>query len=89
MDIPNTASAKKQVRQNRKRRERNLARRDALKHTMRKYKRAIAAGDKSAAQSLIPELMKTADKAAKGNVIHPKKAARLKSRLMKRLQAKP
>lgn len=54
---------------------------------MKQLKKAIAAGDKAKADGLVPELMKMADKAAKHRTIHPNKAARIKSRLMKRLQA--
>jgi len=85
--IPNTRSAKKRLRQSLARRERNLMRKRALKQAIKQLKRAIAAGDKQKAQELIPQLMKAADKAAKRRAIHPNKAARIKSRLMKRLQA--
>lgn len=87
IEIPNIKSAKKRMRQNATRRERNLARRGALKKTVKQVKKAVEAGDKNAAQALVPELMKVADKAAKHNVIHANKAARLKSRLVKRIQA--
>lgn len=75
------------MRQNAKRRERNLLRRGALKKTVKQVRKALAAGDKSTAQSLVPELMRVADQAAKHNVIHINKAARLKSRLVKRIEA--
>ena len=85
--IPNTRSAKKRLRQSLVRRERNLERKRALRIVVKQIKRALAAGDKTKAQELIPQLMKVADKAAKKRAIHPNKAARLKSRLMKRIQA--
>jgi small subunit ribosomal protein S20 len=56
---------------------------------MKQLKKALAAGDKAKAEELVPELMKVADKAAKQRTIHPNKAARIKSRLMKRLQTLP
>lgn len=87
--IPNTRSAKKRLRQSLIRRERNLQRKQALRRVMKQYKKALAAGDQAKAQELVPELMKAADKAAKHRTIHPNKAARIKSRLMKRLQALP
>lgn len=69
------------------RRQRNLKRKEALKWAIKRLKKAIAAGDRAKAQELVPQLMKAADKAAKRRVIHPNKAARIKSRLMRRLQA--
>ncbi len=75
------------MRQSLVRRERNLQRKQALRRAMKQLKKAIAAGDKAKADGLVPELMKMADKAAKHRTIHPNKAARIKSRLMKRLQA--
>jgi small subunit ribosomal protein S20 len=75
------------MRQNLVRRQRNLKRKEALKWAIKRLKKAIAAGDRAKAQELVPQLMKAADKAAKRRVIHPNKAARIKSRLMRRLQA--
>lgn len=45
------------------------------------------AGDRAEAEAAMPEIVKAADKAAQRNVIHPNRAARIKSRLMKRLRA--
>jgi len=47
----------------------------------------LEAGDKDAARALIPELAQAADKAAKRNTIHANKAARIKSRWTKKVQA--
>lgn len=66
-----------------------MQRKQALKRVMKQLKKALAAGDKAKAEELVPELMKVADKAAKHRTIHPNKAARIKSRLMKRLQTLP
>jgi len=87
--IPNTRSAKKRLRQSLKRRERNLERKRALRIVVKQIKRALTAGDKAQAEELIPRLMQAADKAAKKRAIHPNKAARIKSRLMKRIRALP
>jgi len=75
------------MRQNLVRRKRNLERKEALKWAIKRLRKAIASGDRAKAQELLPQLMKAADKAAKRRVIHPNKAARIKSRMMKRLQA--
>lgn len=74
--MPITKSAKKKVRQDEKRRRRNL-----------KVKRKITAIIKKTRQSLsegvLKEAISTLDRAAKKKVIHKNKAARLKSRLSK------
>lgn len=75
------------MRQNAKRYERNQTRRRALRHAVKRFRKAEAAGDKAEAQAAIPDIVKAADKAAQRNVIHPNKAARIKSRLMRRLNA--
>lgn len=75
------------MRQSDKRYERNQTRRRALRHAVKRFRKAEAAGDKAEAQAAIPDIVKAADKAARRNVIHPNKAARIKSRLMKRLNA--
>ena len=54
---------------------------------MKRFRKAETAGDRAEAQAAMPEVVKAADKAAQRNVIHPNKAARIKSRLMKRLNA--
>ena len=87
ISIPNTKTAKKNLRQSLKRREQNLKRKEALHRIVKQLKKALAAGDKARVQELIPQLMQVTDKAAQKHVIHPNKAARLKSRLMKRVQA--
>jgi len=48
---------------------------------------AIAAGDVEQAQALMPRAARELDKAAKKKIIHKNKAARLKSRLMKQINA--
>ncbi|OGF56731.1 MAG: 30S ribosomal protein S20 [Candidatus Fraserbacteria bacterium RBG_16_55_9] len=85
--MPNTKTAKKNLRQSLKRREKNLERKKAFQHIVKQLKKAIAAGDQTQVKELVPQVMKAADKAAKKHLIHPNKAARLKSRLMKRVQA--
>jgi len=46
----------------------------------------LEAGDREAARALLPELAKATDKAAKRNTIHANKAARIKSRWMKKVE---
>ena len=84
--MPNTKSAKKALRQNKKRRERNKAQRSALRTFVKKARLAILGGappeERDAALRLA---VKKLDQAADKHLIHPNKAARTKSRLMKLL----
>lgn len=84
--IPNTKSAEKRLRQGVKRRERNDARKRELKRAIKQVEKAIRVGDRERAEALIPQLMKAADKAARHRAVHPNRAARIKARLMKRVQ---
>lgn len=63
-----------------------MKRKQALKRVVKQIEKRIVAGDKAKAQELISQLMKAADKAAKTGAIHPNKASRIKSRLMRKLQ---
>jgi len=85
--IPNIASASKRLRQSRKRRGLNRAKKAAIKRVERQIRLHLEAGDREAARALLPELAKAADKAAKGNSIHANKAGRIKSRWTKKVQA--
>ena len=56
-----------------------------MKTLRKKTLAAIAAGDKAAAAKASSEFSSAVDKAAKKNVIHPNKAANLKSKTSKAL----
>jgi len=84
--MPNTESAKKALRQNKRRRTVNLARKKVLKETIRQYRKLITQEKLTEAKGLLPQVYKKLDKAAKVNLIKKNKAARLKSRLTKKLQ---
>lgn len=83
--MPITKSAKKALRQNIKRRQRNLAKKKAYKEAIKKYRRLLASHKTEEAKTALSQVYKTLDKAAKTNVIAKNKAARLKSRLTKLL----
>lgn len=74
--MPIIKSAIKKVRKDKVRTNRNKKRADALKDLIKKVRTTKSAKDLQAAFS-------TLDKAAKVKLIHPNKAARLKSRLSK------
>jgi small subunit ribosomal protein S20 len=83
--MANTKSALKEIRKNRRRYLRNKAIRSALKTYIKKLKVSIDKKDLKEAQNLLPEVYSRLDKCAKKNIIHWKKAARFKSRLMAKL----
>lgn len=76
--MPVTKSAKKKLRQDKKRRERNKKLEDILKKLLKK-------AQKSPSEKTIREAIQTADRAVKKDLIHKNKAARIKSALLKLL----
>jgi small subunit ribosomal protein S20 len=90
--MPHTTSAAKRLRQTEKRRRRNRTWIKAVKKQTRTVAEALTGGDAAKAG---PELVAAAsklDKAAAKGVIHKNKAARLKSKLARKLntaKAKP
>lgn len=82
--MPITKSAKKALRQNIRRHERNLKNKKALKTAVKNYKKA-AGTSKEEAIKLLPKVYKALDKAAKRKLIKKGKASRLKSRLSKQI----
>lgn len=69
-----TKSAKKALRQSEKRKVRNLAYKNKLKSLLKEVKSSV---------SLLPQVYKALDKAAKIGLIKPNTASRKKSRLAK------
>lgn len=82
--MPITKSAKKALRQNIRRHERNLKNKKALKTAVKNYKKASGTS-KEEAIKLLPKVYKALDKAAKTKLIKKNKASRLKSRLSKQI----
>ena len=81
--MPITKSAKKALRQNKKRRARNLKQKDTMKKELKTFKRFVAAKNKVHASQTLPQVYKALDKAVKNHLIAQNKAARLKSQLTK------
>ncbi|MCC9600861.1 30S ribosomal protein S20 [Stieleria sp. JC731] len=81
--MPNTASAKKRLRQNEKRRLHNRGLRSRMRTQLRKVREAVASGDSEKAQTEFRIAAKRLDQAAAKNLIHKNAAARSKSRLNK------
>ena len=80
--MAHTKQAAKRNRQNQKARTKNRAQRTAVKTAIRIVRSAPSA---DAAKASLPDATSKIDKAAKQRVIHPNAAARLKSRLAKKL----
>ena len=72
------ASAQKQARKSKKRRELHRGKRQVLKSAL---KNLAAAKSKEEAQKLLPGVQSLIDKSAKRRMVHHKTASRLKSRL--------
>jgi small subunit ribosomal protein S20 len=85
--MPNTASAKKRMRQDAVRRLRNRAMKSSIRTQLRKVREAIAAKDYEKSQTEFRQLTKKLDRAAARYVIHPNAAARTKSRLSAAIKA--
>ncbi|MCX7890880.1 MAG: 30S ribosomal protein S20 [Burkholderiales bacterium] len=85
--MANTAQARKRARQSEKRRQHNAALRSELRTAVKKVRKAIAAGDKSAALAAFRASTSTVDRIADKRIIHKNKAARHKSRLAAQIKA--
>lgn len=86
--MPRTKSAQKAWRQNKRRRERNLAYKNAVKNKIKSYKKLLAREKTELATAELKKVYQVLDKIAKAKYIKKRKANRLKSRLAKRLNKK-
>jgi small subunit ribosomal protein S20 len=85
--MANHKSSIKRSRQTIVRTERNRAAKSRVKTLRKKVLAAVASGDKEGAGKAVSELASAVDKAAKRRVIHPNKAANIKSKAAKALAA--
>lgn len=83
--MANTASAKKRVRQNEKRRMRNRVWLTRARSSIKQARMAIDSQDKEASVEAVNKAVAELDRAASKGVIHKGNAARRKSRLLKKL----
>lgn len=84
--MPIIKSAKKRVRQGKKRRDRNFPVRTKMKTYMKKVLEAVKDGKKKEAEEALNKAYKIIDTAAKKNIIHKNNAARKKSMLARRVK---
>ena len=87
--MPHTSSAKKQLRQTKKRHDHNLEIKKELKIQFKQFLRVVQGTDKAATQKEYVACAKKLDKAAARRIIHPNKAARKKSQLARMMNAPP
>lgn len=80
-------SALKRVRQTRRRTSRNRINKGVFRAALRRTREVVAEGNPEKARQQLPAAFSRADKAVQKGVLHRNTAARLKSRLMKRLHA--
>ena len=84
--MPNSASAKKRLRQSQDRRLHNRTIRSSVRTSIRKVRAAIEEGDVEASTAAFQLATKKLDQAAAKNVLHANAAARTKSRLSKAIK---
>jgi small subunit ribosomal protein S20 len=85
--MANIASARKRARQAEKRRQHNAALRSKLRSAIRNVRKAIDAGDKGAARTVLQRSSGVIDSIADKRIIHKNAASRHKSRLAARIKA--
>lgn len=84
--MANSPQARKRAKQNSVRRLRNHSQRSAVRTAIKKLDAAIEAGDQAAAKSAYDASVSKIDKATVKGLHHKNRAARLKSRLNKRVK---
>jgi len=81
--MPNIKSAKKRILVSARRREENVLVNSSMKTAIKNVEKAVKANDKEKAQADLKIAFTRIDKAVVAKLVHPNKAARLKSRLTK------
>jgi small subunit ribosomal protein S20 len=85
--MANTASARKRIRQNRKRTVLNHARKSRMRTFVKNVEAAIAGGNKAAAAAALQAAQPEMQRAAGKGVVHKNTIARKLSRLSTRIKA--
>ena len=85
--MANSPQARKRARQSEGRRQRNASARSMLRTYIKNTQKAIAEGNKAAAQEAYNEAVPIIDRMARKGLIHLNKAARHKSRLNNHIRA--
>ena len=85
--MPNIKGAIKRVRGNNRKKDVNTIVRSSMSTAIKKFEKAIKENDKETATKGLNVALQRIDKAVNSNLVHKNKAARLKSRLTKKLNA--
>ena len=83
--MPNTKSAKKQVRVIARRSVRNRAARSEVKTHITGAEKLLFNGDIAAAEAAVKAAVSSLDKAAAKGILHPNNVARRKARLLRKI----
>ncbi len=86
--MPRTKTAKKALRQNVRRRTKNIKGANALRAVIKNYKKLLLEGKLKEAEQSLSAVYKLLDKSAKKDLIKKNKASRMKSRLSRQLKTK-
>ena len=86
--MPNIKASVKSIKQDAKRHARNILAKTSIKKAQKKVLEAIANNNIAEAKSLLPLADKAIDKAVSSNTIHRNAAARKKSKLAKKVNAR-
>lgn len=84
--MANSLQARKRIRQAEKRRQHNASYRSMFRTAVKKVLKAIAAGDKPAAEAAFKDAQPLMDRTARKGLIHANKAARQKSHLSQHIK---
>lgn len=85
--MANIKSQQKRIKTNEIARQHNVAVRSRLKTLSRRFREALAAGDKDAAERALKDACRAYDQAVADGVVHKNNAANHKSKLTKRFNA--
>ena len=85
--MPNHKSTAKSLKQNAKRRARNVSDKSRLRTLVKKVRIAVSEKQTDEAKTRLLSAVSALDTAAKKHLIHPRNAARNKSRLMRLVNA--
>lgn len=86
--MPIIKSAIKRVRVAARRQQMNQVTKKKFREPLKAFEELVGAGDVEEAKKLFPRVQKTIDMAAKKNILPKRRAARMKSRLSKKISDK-
>ncbi|MDI3298308.1 MAG: 30S ribosomal protein S20 [Bacillota bacterium] len=85
--MANIKSAKKRIELARKATLRNKAGRSRAKTAIRRFREALATGDRAQAEAKLRQAISVLDRVARKGILHPNAAARRKSRITQEFNA--